>query len=144
MMEWLKLIFGWLNVIGLPAVISWALYDRRKIRNANDKSGLQNKEMEETLPNRVKTSSVVTLEAEILALSRTFEMDREAKERTINFLQGQLAEARNDVIERDKVIDSLQSKVAMLQKQVNQINRELHVVQQELEDARSSNGKKDK
>lgn len=140
MTAWVREILGWLNVIGLPAVITWALYDRRKIRNAGDKGALENEELAETMPNRVKSSSVVTLEAEILALSRTFEMDREAKERTIKFLQQQLTEAREDVLERDLLIDALQEKVAALQRQVNMINTELVEVQQKLAEARS-NGK---
>lgn len=137
-------VLGWLNIIGLPTIIGWALYDRRRVRNAANKGQLENEELEQTLPNRVKSSSVVTLEAEILALSRTFEMDREAKERTIAFLQEQLAEARADLLERDKAIDSLQEKVGRLQKQISQITGELSAVQRELEDARSSNGKKDR
>lgn len=137
-------VLGWLNIIGLPTIIGWALYDRRRIRNAANKGQLENEELEQTLPNRVKSSSVVTLEAEILALSRTFEMDREAKERTIAFLQEQLAEARADLLERDRAIDSLQEKVARLQQQISQITGELTAVQKELEDARSSNGKKDR
>ena len=133
MWEPIKELLAILNVIGLPTVIAWALYDRRRIRNEGKQGELQVQEAEATLPNRVKTSSVVTLEAELLALSRTFEMDREAKERTIAFYAQQLAEARRDIEERDAVIDSLREKVVGLQRQVNAVTTELADVHRQLD-----------
>jgi septal ring factor EnvC (AmiA/AmiB activator) len=140
----IKEALGILNVIGMPTVIAWALYDRRRIRNEGKQGELEVQEAEATLPNRVKTSSVVTLEAELLALSRTFEMDREAKERTIAFQAQQLSEARRDIAEREAVIDSLREKVAGLQRQVNAVTSELADVHRQLDRVTRNNPQQQK
>lgn len=144
MPEGLKAILEVLNIVGIPAIITWALYDRRRIRNEGNKGELDVEEQEATLPDRVRSSSIVTLEAELLALSRTFEMDREAKERTIAFQAQQLAEARADLEERDKVIDGLRDKVASLQRQVTAVTRELAEVHGELDRVQHKNNNQGK
>lgn len=119
MTEWLDIIVRILAIVGLPSVTAWFLYDRRRIRN-------QNLEQEETMPNRVRSSSVVTLEAEIMALSRSFDTDRRIKDETIQFLQEQLDE-------RDKLIDSLQAQLGSLRRKVATVTRDLESVQHELD-----------
>ena len=92
------------NVIGLPAVITWALYDRRRVRNEARKGELDTHEHEATLPNRVRSSSVVTLEAELLALQNSFNADRQIKDNTIQWLKDQLEEERDENARKDRLI----------------------------------------
>lgn len=122
----LKEVFGWLNIIGIPAIVTWVLYDRRRVRNQADRGQLENEELEQTLPDRVKSSSLITLEAELISLQKTFTADRELKENTIQWLSSQLAEARADILERDKLIDRLQEQLNILRTQMEDLQRELN------------------
>lgn len=119
-----------LAVVGLPSVTTWFLRERRKLRN-------QNLETEATMPNRVRTSSVVTLEAEIMALSNSFDTDRRIKDETIAFLTAQLEEAREDITERDCKIDSLQAQVLALKRDAEAVTRRLVALQGELDAMRN-------
>lgn len=136
-MVWLDVLTRVLTVLGIPTVVGWALYDRKRIRNEGAKGAVEVEEAEETLPHRVRSSSVVTLEAEIMALSNSFDTDRRIKDETIAFLQAQLAEAREEIEARDEMIDSLQEQVRTLRANVNQVNRDLDRLQGELETLRN-------
>ena len=121
------------NVIGLPAVITWALYDRRRVRNEARQGELVGDEQEATLPNRIRSSSVVTLEAEILALQNTFNADRQIKDHTIQWLKEQLEEEREENRKKDRLIDELQDKVRDLTRRVAALVNDLDRVQQDLD-----------
>lgn len=130
-----------LTIIGMPSVVAWALYDRRRVRNEANRGELEVKEQETTLPNRVRSSSVVTLEAEIMALSNSFDTDRRIKDATIAFLQDQLQEARAEITARDQLIDALQDQVEGLKRNVVKVTRDLDRLHGELQTLRSEKGK---
>lgn len=136
MVEGLDWVWKIVNVIGLPGVITWALYDRRKLKNQARKDEIQIEVDEANAPNKVKTSSIVTLEAELMALSRTFEMDREAKERTIKWLTDQNRALRQEIEERDTLIDKLQENIDNLKGQVRRVTANLEQVQRDLDHLR--------
>lgn len=121
------------NVIGLPAVITWALYDRRRVRNEAREGELTTEEQEATLPNRVRSSSVVTLEAELLALQNSFNADRQIKDNTIKWLTEQLEAERQENVKKDQLIDQLQAKVRELTGQVANVVSDLNRVQRDLD-----------
>lgn len=140
-MDW-KEIADWvarvLALVGLPGVVTWFLYDRRRVHNEDKQGELAVDEAEATLPNRVRSSSVVTLEAEIMALSNSFDTDRRIKDETIQYLRDELGVARAEIAERDRLIDSLQEQLNDLKRKVSMLTRDLDRVQQELDSAKAN------
>lgn len=124
--EGLDFVVRLLTILGFPTVVAWFLYDRRRLR-------AQNSETEATAPNRVRSSSVISLEGEIMALSNSFDTDRHVKEETISFLQQQLDEARDSIAERDRLIDDLQTQMSALKVKVRIVTRDLELIQAELD-----------
>lgn len=140
-------IFDWLikaaGAVGLPAVLIYLLYYRRKVTIENRSLGARAAVDEATIPVAIKSSSVTQLEAELAALATSFETDRKIKGDTIDWLQRQLEEeraanrealrAKDDKIrELEETIASLQGKVTSLQTNVHDLNDELQKVADEL------------
>lgn len=135
--------FAWVvNLLGLPAVITYFLYDRTKLQNENRGEELQLKETEETLPDRVKTSSVLSLEAEWLAYKKTSDAKFVVMQETIDHLVRQLAEARKELQERDEIIDRLDKQLGSVKRRVNQLQDQVDDLQRQLDAARSTGEKK--
>lgn len=127
-----------LTVIGTPGIILWFLYDRHKIKTANRIANVNADEVEATLPDRMRSSSVVSLEAEIVALRNSFNTDRRIKDETIKWLTEQLGDARRDLAERDAVIDSLQDQLTMLKEKMRVMTLDLNRVQSRLDSVRTN------
>jgi len=131
-------ILRWGNWIGIPAVTTWWLYDRRKIRNQGRVGEAEADVAALTVKDKAKSSSIVTLEAELLAAQRSFDADRAVKDSTILWLQHQLEEARAEDERKETVIDKLQAQVRSMQARMDQMSRELTQLQKDLESARGT------
>ncbi len=125
------------NYIGLPAIITWFLYDRRRIRNEGRQGDAAAAVAEGRVPSEVRTSSVVSLEAEIVALTKSFEADRVIKETTIKWQAAELADARNELTQKDDLIDALKKQVRTMMGEADTLQRRLQEVERELTRARN-------
>jgi uncharacterized protein YlxW (UPF0749 family) len=129
-------VFDWIAkisvILGLPGVIGYLIKERRK-NNAEARRAETDAEYAEAeLPNRLRSSSVITIEAELAALQRTFQDDRNAKERTIEWLSEQLEAERAASAAKDARIRDLEAKVTQLQSRVAQLSEELAQVSEDL------------
>lgn len=121
-----------LTAIGLPAVILWFLRERRN-QAANDREAEAQADVSEAeVPLRVRSSSVVTLEAEIAALSRTFQDDRKLKQDTIDWLTAQLDAERRANVAKDRRIRELEAKFQGLQTRFDEVSEDLKRVSHDL------------
>ncbi len=114
-----------LNWAGIPVVLGWALYDRRKLKNDNEIA-------EATAGDKVKTSSIVTLEAELVAARKSFDADRSIKDQTIEWLRDSLAEARVEDARKDELIEDLLRKVRTQGRRIEEMAREQVKLESEL------------
>lgn len=119
-------------IIGLPGVVIYLIKERRK-NNADARRAETDADYAQAeLPNRLRSSSVITIEAELAALQKTFQDDRTAKERTIEFLSEQLEAERAASAMKDQRIRELEDKVQALQARVGQVSDELTEVREDL------------
>jgi chromosome segregation ATPase len=135
-------IFDWVSrivlLLGLPGVITYLVKERRK-NNADARMAEADAEFaEEDLPNRHKTSSIVSLEAQVTAMQKTFKTDRENRDETIAFLRGELESEREASKRKDDRIRELEEKVQKLQARVSDLSRELAQVSRDLADLHSN------
>lgn len=119
-------------IVGLPAVLMYLIKERRKNNAEARRAETDADYAEAELPNRMRSSSIVSLEAELAALQKTFKDDRSAKEETIKFLKAQLEQARADSIAKDRRIRELEEKVGQLQARLAEISEELARVSADL------------
>lgn len=125
------------NWLAIPSVVAWVLYDRRRIDNEARQGHADAEVAEKIAPDRIKSSSIMTLEAEILALQQSFNADRKIKDDTIRWLKEQLEEARLENMEKDRLIDKMQEQVSELKTQVRNLSGHLDRVQKDLDRVRS-------
>ena len=125
-----------LNYIGFPAIITWFLYDRKRLRAEARKQDASATVAEGKAPNEIRTSSVVSLEAEIVALQKSFDADRRIKDATIDWLSDELDDARTELESKDALIDALKKQVRTLMGEADTIKRRLKEVERELNRAR--------
>ncbi len=119
-------------MVGLPAVLLYLIKERRRNNAEARKVEADADYASADLPNRLRSSSVVTMEADIAALRRTFTDDRAAKERTIKFLSDQLEAERAASLAKDTRIRELEEKVQVLQRRVAEVSEELARVSEDL------------
>jgi chromosome segregation ATPase len=119
-------------IVGLPAVLMYLIKERRKTNAEARRAETDAEYAEAELPNRLRSSSVITIEAELAALQRTFQDDRNAKERTIEWLSEQLEAERAASAAKDARIRDLEAKVTQLQTRVAQLSDELAQVSEDL------------
>ena len=120
-LEWVNTAAGWL---GIPAIVTWFLYDRRRLRAQG--------RVEDVALDRVKSSSIVTLEAELVAARKSFDADRAIKDNTIQYLTKTVEEQRMEIDRKDEVIDRLMQQVRLLKDELVGVNDRINAVQQEL------------
>jgi chromosome segregation ATPase len=119
-------------IVGLPGVLMYLVKERRK-NNAEARAAEADAEVDEAeVPLRVRTSSVVTLEAEVAALQRAFDMERNSNQRTIEHLAEQLEAERALSAAKDQRIRELEEKVQQLQHRVSEVSDELARVSEDL------------
>lgn len=129
-------VFDWIAkisvIVGLPGVITYLVKERRKNNAEARRAETDADYAEAELPNRLRSSSVITIEAELAALQKTFQDDRNAKERTIEFLSEQLEAERAASAMKDRRIRELEEKVQALQARVAEVSDELARVSEDL------------
>ena len=128
-LEWVNTAAGWL---GIPAIVTWFLYDRRRLRAQGRVEDVGADVVERTALDRVKTSSIVTLEAELVAARKSFDADRAIKDNTIQYLTKTVEEQRMEIDRKDEVIDRLMQQVRLLKDELVGVNDRINAVQPEL------------
>ncbi|WP_030526596.1 hypothetical protein [Phycicoccus jejuensis] len=129
-------IFDWIArasaAVGLPGVAIYYVRDRRQ-KNAEARRAEAAADLDEqTTPDRAKTSSIATIEAEMVAMQRAFETSRAADAQTIARLEGSLEAERKASDAKDRRIGDLESKVAELKTRLAELSDELAHVSDEL------------
>lgn len=118
--------------LGLPGVAIYYVRDRRKgIAEARRNEASADVD-ERTVKDKVRTSSIASLEAEVAAMQRSFEAGRAADADTIAHLRAEIREERESSALKDKRIRELESKVQILQARVSEVSDELARVSDEL------------
>jgi cob(I)alamin adenosyltransferase len=130
--NWGKWILELLSLLAIPSVVTWALYDRRRVRAADKISEADAQVADATIPHHIQSSSVVTMEAQVAALGKSFDMDRTIKDATIAYLRRELAEKDAEIDRKDAVIDDLLSKVRSMGAQMDQMRSEQRKLEKEL------------
>lgn len=139
----LALVIQWILNGAVPLALVKVLFDRRRNRAAARTTEAAADVDKATVPDKVASSSRVTLEGELAALSKTFRDDRAMKEETIAWQTQQIKEMRSahaqevaefarQVTERDERIRELEAKVRGLQQRVSDMNDELESMAQDL------------
>lgn len=120
------------TLIGLPSVTLYLIRSKRKERAEARRLEAAADVDEQTIVNRVTTSSITRLEAEIAALQSSFDVSRATDADTIARLRAEIAEERRSSAEKDARIRELETKVQTLQARVAEVSDELHRVSIEL------------
>jgi peptidoglycan hydrolase CwlO-like protein len=123
--EWFDTVLRTLAVLGFPAIIMFWLRDRRRIQNQDTRD-------EQQLPFQVRTTAATTLDAEVVALQKAFELDRQTRNRTIEDLRKENESLHTEVELKNQKIDELKSQVERLQDLVQRLQDQLENVRQEL------------
>lgn len=120
------------TVLGLPGVVIYLIRYRRA-ENAAARRAEAGADVDElTVPDKVRTSSIATLEAEMAAMQRAFDISRTTDAQTIARLSEQIQAERAASAEKDVRIRELESKVQTLQARVSEVSEELARVSDEL------------
>lgn len=120
------------TIVGLPGVIIYLVRYRRRETAAARAAEADASVDELTVGDRVRTSSIATLEAEMAAMSKAFDISRTADAQTIARLRADLDAERASSERKDLQIRELQSKVQALQARVSEVSDELARVSDEL------------
>lgn len=118
--------------LGIPSLTAKYLIERRrenKTKAALRKEDAQATVEEKTTGDKIAVSSVSTLESQIAAMARAFEIERVSKDRTIEFQAGQLESERAYSRSRDALIVELRTRVEDLQRQLGEIAEQLQTIQ---------------
>lgn len=140
---WIDVLLRVITVLGLPTIGLWFLRERRR-QHATDRQAEADADVTEAeVPMRVRSTSVITLESELAALSKTFQDDRALKESTIAWLKEQLEEERAASAAKDQRIHDLEGKVKSLQERVAEVSEELARVSDDLRSLQTDDPKRD-
>lgn len=118
--------------VGLPGVIVYYIRDRRKTSAEARQLEAGADVDERTIGDRVKTSSIATIEAEVAAMQRSFEISRAADAATMLRIQADNERLVRESAAKDLRIRELESKVQQLQARVSEVSDELARVSDEL------------
>lgn len=120
------------TILGLPGVLIYLVRDRRT-KNAEARSVEADALVdEETVPDKLRTSSIATIEAEIAAMQRAFDISRAADAQTIERLRREVAQERESSAAKDVRISELETRVAELKTKMSELSDELAHVSDEL------------
>ena len=120
------------TVVGLPGVVIYLLRYKRPETAAARLTEAEADVDERTIADKVRTSSIATIEAEMAAMQRAFETSRAADASTIARLRNDLDAERQSSEQKDRRIRELESKVLALQTRVSEVSDELARVSDEL------------
>jgi hypothetical protein len=126
--------------VGVPSAAIKYILDWKRNRAKARSEDAQADVDQATVPDKLRSSSVVTMEAERLALTESFRADREIKDQTIAFLRLQIDAAQIREAEKDAKILTLQHRVEELLSVVRQQVEELSAMADQLRDLHGSPG----
>lgn len=118
--------------IGFPGLLVKFSYDwwkNRPSRAALRKAAAEADVEEAIRTDRIRSSSISSMEAQTLAMVKSWEAERAAKDETIRFQGEQLAAQRTENAEQAKIIRELRSRVESLQSQVADVLETLKALQ---------------
>jgi chromosome segregation ATPase len=125
MTDFLDVLLRVAGAVGLPALLIFLIRDRRRVKA--DASRIEGQ-----VPFEIRTTAATTLEAEVAALSRSFEVDRGVRNETIRVLQSELATERQASVEKDRRIKELQIRVEEMRAQIRELTHQVHILQESL------------
>ena len=119
--------------IGFPSLLGKYIYDsvkNRPTRAARRQARLDAQIAAATADDKIRSSSVTSVEAQMVAMAKGFDQERQSKDRTIAFQEGQITTLRAENADKDQVIRELKATVEDLQRQLadvlDRINEQLH------------------
>lgn len=116
--------------LGIPGLVTKFVYERkRKTKGESKLDNVTATIAERTLGDKIHASSVTSLESQIAATERAWAMERETKDRTIEFQERQIASLQGYVESRDKLIVELRAQVDNLQAELFDIIDKLDALQ---------------
>lgn len=131
-MDWVN--FGqptldWLIRTFLIGGVGYNIYRYLKTRRSRNAQGVVD---QGTIPHKIETSSITTLQAGQVAMIASFEAERTAYERTIVFQENQIRDLSTQVEQRDSrhqrdldTISGLQEEISQMQEQIRRQARQL-------------------
>jgi chromosome segregation ATPase len=112
--------------IGLPAIVIFWVRDRRKSRAESDRA-------EQEVPFQVRATAATTLDAEVAALHKAFEIRVKSYESTIESQARQLVDVRAENEAKDVKIDALKGQVYTLQDKLRELQTQFDIVKREFD-----------
>ena len=120
------------TVVGLPGVVIYLVRYKRS-ETAQARSTEADADVDElTVADKVRTSSIATIEAEMAAMQQAFANARAADAATIARLSEENRDIRASSAEKDERIRELENKVQQLQARVSEVSDELARVSEDL------------
>lgn len=118
-------IFDWIMrgavALGVPTLLGKYIRDGLRSRAARRRDNTEAEVVEAIAEDRIKSSSITTLEAQHVATQKAWDAERTALKGTIDFQAVQLTEAREYARSRDDIISELRARVEELQGQLAEI-----------------------
>jgi predicted RNase H-like nuclease (RuvC/YqgF family) len=124
--NWLDFAVRAAAILGLPTLIAFYVRERRRNRIVADKE-------EKEVPFQVRKTAATTLDAEVAAMAKAFELRAKTMQETIDDLRSDLTHAREDIDAKDKKIEELKRRVYELQDKLNEMRRQVDNLQQDFE-----------
>lgn len=121
-----KDVFDWLTNaavgLGVPGAAWWYIRQRLAKSRAQRRAEAADAQVTEaTAPDRVKSSSITTLDAQLAATISAFDAERAAKDRTIGFLTNENARLQEANDEKDRRLREALERIDQLQAQLNEL-----------------------
>ena len=126
-MEFFDVALRALAVLGLPGVLIFWLRDRRSLR-------IQNNASEAKTPYKIRATAATTLDVEVAALQKAFDVDKSTRNDTIAYLKAELVDTRMREEQKDARNAALQETVTLLQGRVQQLQVQVGALQSLLND----------
>ena len=110
---------------GIPALLLYWLRDRRRARaDASVQEG--------TVGTRIGRTGVEYLEAQVIAMARAFDEERDSKDRRISDLSKEVRQLRQDVSDRDGLITGLRDQLEEMREQMEQMRDRMAALSEQL------------
>lgn len=111
----------WIAGVGIPAVLAWFGRQQWKSASARRAARAADGVEEATAPDKIKTSSVTALESQMMAMDRTFGLERASYERRIGFLEHELTDRDVQIEQKDRRLREALEKIDELQRQLTEL-----------------------
>lgn len=119
-------------VLGIPGLFAKYWHERAQKRKSPAESRVDEVKAvieEKTSGDKVLGSSVASFESQIAAMQKAWAIEREAKDKTIEFQAHQLDAERTYSRSRDELIKELREQVDRLQRELGQVVDRLDMLQ---------------